>query len=212
MNNAIDKALVDISVKILNDNMSIRGRLKGNSMYPLIKNDEIIKVKPLKENDLTVGDIVVFKADTLITVHRFLKEHASNGTIITTKGDSNMFFDPPNQKIDIIGKVISVEKSTGTIINLETRTWYVTNYIIAIYSFLTGIIYQKIYYIQNIVFKKRNNCFTNFFFKLTRLLVLLILRLFINLILFIQNIGSKLNLMGSKLNLMLCKTLFVQHK
>jgi hypothetical protein len=124
--------------------------------------------------------------------HRVTRKYKKNGKIIViTKGDAFAYFDIPLKEEDILGKAISIEKNSGTI-NLETRTWRIINYIIAIYSLSTGLLYQKLCPIKRTLLKNRNNHFINLTAKILRFSIFIPPKGFIKFIFVAQKLKSKL--------------------
>ncbi len=83
--------------------------VSGDSMTPIIRNGEMVKVLPYSKATLEKGDIIVFcKFSDHLTVHRVvdvIREH--DKTIYRTKGDNNSLEDSymvfPDE---ILGKVL----------------------------------------------------------------------------------------------------------
>lgn len=72
--------------------------VKSNSMYPTFKKGDLIFSKPVKEGEITVGDIISFEniytKDRQIVTHRIENIYFDKGIRkFTTKGDSNSFID-----------------------------------------------------------------------------------------------------------------------
>lgn len=68
------------------------------SMAPAIPAGAAIVAQPVPVTDLTVGDVIVFRApvaDQRLTVHRVVKIEEQDGTkLVTTQGDANDAADP----------------------------------------------------------------------------------------------------------------------
>ena len=75
--------------KIKGDSSEFKVKIVGNSMYPTLKDGEIVSIKPLKSK-YDVGDIVCFFRDKLyLVVHRIVKViKSSNKIIYITQGDN----------------------------------------------------------------------------------------------------------------------------
>lgn len=81
---------------------------KGTSMLPTLKEGKIYSVKLIKEDELKVGDIVVYCVDDLVICHRVVKIiHTQSGNIyLKTKGDNCVEADPYAITLDmVVGKV-----------------------------------------------------------------------------------------------------------
>ena len=82
--------------------------VKGSSMLPIIKPNQVVKI--VKNKDVKVGDIVVFKGKSKgikcrLIIHRVIKKDRNK---ITTKGDNQHICDFPVAYKEILGKVIKV--------------------------------------------------------------------------------------------------------
>ncbi len=82
----------------------------NRSMEPTIRKGATIVVAHCI-NELSVGDIVVFKNIDHLTVHRVVKisKNRKANRLVITKGDANKNLDPPVREDLILGKVIKIE-------------------------------------------------------------------------------------------------------
>ena len=82
--------------------------VEGNSMEPLLQTGDVVIV--VKSSKIDVGDVIVYrKYDGVLIIHRVIKFINLNGrTFIVTKGDNNLFADPPISKYQVIGKVLTI--------------------------------------------------------------------------------------------------------
>ena len=101
----------------------------GYSMYPLIRQREDI-LHIVKADDYKKGDIVLYlsKQDHYV-LHRILKIKKDK---IITAGDYNYFKDQPITYSQILGKLISIKKKDGRVIDLskdkKARKFWYTNF------------------------------------------------------------------------------------
>lgn len=174
--------LVGLSKEILNRKYMLRAPTIGRCMYPFFREKDNLICILITVPEIQVGDIVIHSRFDALYAHRVTRKYKKNGKIIViTKGDALAYFDIPLKEEDILGKAISIEKNSGTI-NLETRTWRIINYIIAIYSLSTGLIYQKLCSIKRKLLKNKNNRFIIFASKILRFSIFLPPTVFINFI------------------------------
>ena len=101
----------------------------GFSMYPLIKQREDI-LHIIKTDNYKKGDIILFKSHVdHYVLHRILKIKKDK---IITAGDYNYFKDQPIAKEQILGKLISIKKKDGKLIDLnknkKVRKFFYTNF------------------------------------------------------------------------------------
>ena len=78
----------------------------GNSMFPSLKAGDRVTVR--REDTYSPGDIVVFRHNGGLTVHRLLWQLDNR---VTCKGDNNLFCEEIFTE-DILGKVIEVSCDT----------------------------------------------------------------------------------------------------
>jgi hypothetical protein len=123
----------------LNRGHSIRFRAPGDSMYPTIRDGDVITVTPLGASSVTIGDIILYQHKAGVTVHRVMRilkrnEEASRSALkgsqdrsfsetlhFFLRGDAAVVFDDPVSADQILGKVTLVERS-GRRINPYTRS------------------------------------------------------------------------------------------
>ena len=118
----------------------------GYSMYPLIKQREDI-LKIVKTDDIKKGDIVLYKSNVDHDVlHRLLKIKKDK---IILAGDYNYIKDQLIDKNQILGKLITITKKDGQVINLSKdkkfrKFWY-TNffYIKAFFQIIGKILHIR---------------------------------------------------------------------
>ena len=123
---------------ILNGGLTLRVKVTGKSMAPVLQGGEILTIKKTPSCSLHIGDLIFFK--TLYGVpllHRIVgKQREKDMFIFQTKGDALITMDQPVTEHDILGKVCRIEKlfSGGRTkqIEMESRTWKVINYFQAI--------------------------------------------------------------------------------
>jgi signal peptidase I len=109
--------------EILAENNQIRFSVKGFSMYPTIRNGDVIEVHRNHLNSLKNGDIILSRHnDGLLRAHRIIKVQRVNSiTQITTRGDSQIKPDGAVTLKQIIGQVVAVERS-GKRIRLDSKS------------------------------------------------------------------------------------------
>ena len=95
-----------IVIKI--ENASIGRYAPTGSMLPTLNENTIgIKVVPMSEDDINAGDIVSFRKDGILIIHRVVEKGTDkNGTYFITKGDNNLFNDGKIRFDDIKYKTI----------------------------------------------------------------------------------------------------------
>jgi hypothetical protein len=113
----------------LNRGHSIRFRAPGDSMYPTIRNGDILTVTPIETASITIGDIILYRHKSGVTAHRVVRtlkqseedslrtpqgsqNRSSSETLrFFLRGDAAVVFDDPVSADQILGKVTLVERS-----------------------------------------------------------------------------------------------------
>ena len=80
--------------------------VSSQSMWPTLRKGDLIFLKGVDEpEDLQIGDIIAFRHQKGITVHRVLE---IDGDVITTQGDANTVPDKPVEFDQVIGRVVTI--------------------------------------------------------------------------------------------------------
>lgn len=113
--------LKDIGFRLLAEGKTIRVKAEGISMYPSIKSGSVIFIEPLKQStELVPGEIIAWKRDSGIVVHRLVSTYISkHQKYYVTRGDSSLAEDEPVLLEQIAGKVVRVENPEGKPVSPE---------------------------------------------------------------------------------------------
>ena len=118
----------------------------GYSMYPLIKQREDV-LRIIKTDTYKRGDILLYKSEIdHYVLHRVLKIKKDK---IILAGDYNYWKDKPITKDKVLGKLISITKKDGTLIDLskdkKARKFFYTNffYIKAFFQIIGKILHIR---------------------------------------------------------------------
>lgn len=85
--------------------------ITSGSMWPVLKEGDLIFIeKPEAKDNVSVGDIIVYKNENGFTVHRVIRKLTDK---LVTKGDANNVDDSPIAYNQIEGKVLGTK--TGPI-------------------------------------------------------------------------------------------------
>lgn len=100
---------------------SVRFRLKGNSMYPLLRNglDDVI-LYPCKNEELQPMDVILFRYKGKHLLHRIIK---IDGNRLTMQGDGSIVTKEECLYSDVIGKIKAIVRPSGKIIFLNSWQW-----------------------------------------------------------------------------------------
>lgn len=100
---------------LLMNGLGFRFQARGNSMYPTIRDGEILHVQPTSTRELRPGDIVLFNDGQHFRAHRLVRVDED---MFVTRGDSALDADDAIHASQIIGKVIAKENSSGARLRL----------------------------------------------------------------------------------------------
>ena len=124
---------------LLSHGYGVRFKAPGRSMYPTIREGEIITVQPIEPCNVKPGDILLYQADERVIAHRLVRierngndarfHHPSLCTLHSAlssdysvlspqssslsfllRGDASGALDEPVEAHQILGKVVSVDR------------------------------------------------------------------------------------------------------
>jgi signal peptidase I len=100
---------------LLREGRSVRFRAHGWSMFPAIRDGELITVAPLGGSPVRTGDIVLFRRRRGAVAHRVVGVQVSHGRVmrILARGDAADSPDAPIAPERLLGRVIAVERSAA---------------------------------------------------------------------------------------------------
>ncbi len=86
----------------------LRMKGRGQSMYPLIQNGDILLIEPKSTDEFKIGDIIFYRRPSgTYVVHRLIKKNGS--ATLQSKGDNLPYYDAPVTVGEVLGKVIQIE-------------------------------------------------------------------------------------------------------
>jgi len=101
-------------------------KIISGSMYPLIDINDKVLVKRIFPSEVRLGDIILFKNDDVLVMHRVIKIEERNGRMmILQKGDASNYASMITPEM-ILGKVKAIEKK-GKILSLDSGRGKVIN-------------------------------------------------------------------------------------
>ena len=128
-----------IAVELLED-LLLKKRELGlhvlsGSMMPLVKKGDEVIFKHAEPNDIKIGDIIVFKKEDRLIVHRVIRKYYDGDSILfLQKGDNSTNAEVISGE-SIIGKVFAIRKG-GKNIRLDRRIWGTINKFLTFSSLL----------------------------------------------------------------------------
>ena len=100
---------------------SAQFRLKGVSMYPLIRGDkDEVMLYPCSHNELRPMDVVLFKYKGRHLLHRIIRR---DGDLLTIKGDGSFVATEVCNVNDVIGRVQAIIRPSGKVISVDNWKW-----------------------------------------------------------------------------------------
>ena len=104
---------------------SVRFRLKGNSMFPLIRNErDVVVLSPCVKEELQVMDVVLFRYRGNHVLHRILRRE---GSTLHLQGDGSYVAKEQCEIGDVVGKVIQIVRPSGKIVSVDGWSWRFTS-------------------------------------------------------------------------------------
>ena len=114
----------------------MRLRAKGDSMGPLIKEGDVIVVRPSTFEEIGIGDIAVFGVRGKLCAHRLIMKRAKgNRHVLVTKSDRTFTADAPFGHKNLFGKISHIQKNALTL-NLESSFWVPLNRVLGLYHLI----------------------------------------------------------------------------
>ena len=100
---------------------SVRFRLKGVSMFPLIRGgkDEVV-LRPCSAEELRPMDVVLFKYKGTHLLHRIIHR---DGDRLLIQGDGSFVAQEQCTTDTVIGKVRAIVRPSGKVISVESWRW-----------------------------------------------------------------------------------------
>lgn len=103
------------------DGRSVRFRLKGGSMYPLLRDglDDVI-LYPCKSEELRPMDVVLFRYKGKHLLHRIIR---IDGNRLYLQGDGSIAAKEECLDSDVVGKVEEIVRPSGRTVSLNSWQW-----------------------------------------------------------------------------------------
>jgi signal peptidase I len=132
----------DVAESILRNNINMKIPVTGDSMSPVLRTGDSIYVEPVKAEDLSTGDILVYKTQGNMVAHRLIRILRSNGKFMfLTKGDTFSSADSLLKESDLIGRVYATGKY-GMDLNFKKGIFSMVNRLSYLLSPLSSFLYN----------------------------------------------------------------------
>jgi|GEM_PF-395819 len=121
----------ELSTEILGVGGSFCFKAHGFSMYPFIRDGDVINIQPVNVNTLKVGNIAFYRSvGNRLVAHRIInKDYYNDELILTTRGDALWSSNEQVAANRILGQVVSVQRGQKVVKfnegfwNLVTHLW-----------------------------------------------------------------------------------------
>jgi signal peptidase I len=140
------------SEEILKAGKPLRIGAEGNSMFPAIRSRDTIIIAPRSGEEPNIGEIIIYREGMLLVAHRLIEKRWENGVrILITKGDYHRNPDDPITILQLLGKVIRIERGKR-IFRMEAPSSWFRNRMLAWLSarspfYLLSHLLEKIHYL-----------------------------------------------------------------
>ncbi len=119
------KLLLDLTTELLSRGTTVRFRPSGRSMYPSIREGELITVEPVVPSDVQLGDIVLYRSERGLIAHRVVGSSPTQSSVLSPhhfllRGDASLCCDEPVAAEQILGRVVGVKRN-GRSVALASR-------------------------------------------------------------------------------------------
>lgn len=98
--------------QMLSRGIPVAMRMSGSSMRPTIEDGDIVTIKPMDENPIKPGDIILYQTrfDTAV-IHRVVRiDRGTSERVVITRADSSNQPDIPAPLHRVLGRVNLVER------------------------------------------------------------------------------------------------------
>ena len=100
---------------------SVRFRLKGNSMFPLLRNGkDVVILEKCPAESLKPMDVVLFRYRGKHVLHRIIRRE---GERLLIQGDGSMKAKEECTVDDVVGKVVQICRPSGKILAVDSWQW-----------------------------------------------------------------------------------------
>ena len=106
---------------------SVRFRLVGHSMFPLIRNgkDEVL-LTPCTDEELRPMDVVLFRYQGKHVLHRILRREGSR---LILQGDGSLVAKELCNTADVVGKVSQIVHPSGMTVSVHHWSWRLSSFL-----------------------------------------------------------------------------------
>jgi signal peptidase I len=103
-----------LSKELVGSGIPVRFQVHGRSMYPLMRDGDIVEVASISVYDVQVGDVVFFRSGERLLAHRVTRFALDEqGMYLRARGDGFLQEDPPIREADLVGRVVTIHRGRG---------------------------------------------------------------------------------------------------
>lgn len=105
----------------------VRFRLKGESMFPLLRNGrDIVVLHPCRIEELQPMDVVLFRYRSTYVLHRILRRE---GEKLLIQGDGSYVTCEECTIADVVGIVRTIIRSSGKQVSVDSWQWLLPSFL-----------------------------------------------------------------------------------
>lgn len=103
--------LYQLTGDLLADNHQVKLKVGGYSMFPFLRDGDIITLQKCDVSEIAPGDIIVFRSGKKWIAHRLIRiDNESGQTFLHCRGDTCKNYDTPFTPDSLVGKVVSFSR------------------------------------------------------------------------------------------------------
>lgn len=116
----LDAAKHDLAAEVIRQFGEVRLQVNGASMLPAVWPGDVVTVRRRHAAELVPGSIVLFVREQRFFAHRLV---ANLDRVLIARGDSHSFEDLPFHCDDVLGEVVSIQRS-GRSVGVSQVWWH----------------------------------------------------------------------------------------
>jgi signal peptidase len=96
----------------------------GSSMYPFIRDGDVLTVQPVETDSLNIGDVAFYRSTReRLVAHRVVEKKFTNGKcVLIMRGDSGLNTSEQVPAEHVLGRVMSIQRGQK-VMYLEDKSW-----------------------------------------------------------------------------------------
>ena len=128
--------------QLIENNHAVKIVASGYSMFPFMRNGDLLTISPVPIEEIQIGDVAVFESNNDWISHRVIDIRKTNNEItLILRGDTCIQLDPLVTKANYIGKTVAFERG-GKVYEVGSKK----NKRIARVILSLGLVYNSTFY------------------------------------------------------------------